>query len=107
MTFDGKSRLLISLVLASLITGALINHWKRVARQKKESSTYEKVLLVLEETNTALMQVGPHSTKIYAPNSIACSMFGYTFSEMDGSVWAPCWNEISLSPVIATEPSAL
>jgi PAS domain S-box-containing protein len=79
-----RAKFVICCILALVIAFSVSRHLTLKKQQKKESSTYEKVLIVLEETNTAMMQVEAHGNRIYAPNSIACSMFGYSFEELDG-----------------------
>lgn len=76
--------ILLSTVALTIALGGVSRTMSQMRQYKTQASTYGKTLMVLEETNTALMQVGAESTKIYEPNNIALAMFGYTYQEMNG-----------------------
>lgn len=79
-----RFNLVAAFVVAIIASGGLWLNIQQKKRLKAEASTYSVALLVLEETDTALMQVAPGTTAIKGPNQAALRMFGYTYEEMDG-----------------------
>lgn len=79
-----RFNLVAALVVAILACGGLWYSQAQRDRIKAEASTYAIALLVLDETDTALMQVAPGTTAIKGPNAAALRMFGYSFEEMNG-----------------------